>query len=216
MGEAADVVGMVAAIDPIKRPDIFVRAAALLARARPERGLSVGQSMPLVEWGVSRFIPSIRSLYGAIMGAKKLATKYLKIPLVPASIATRATLPSLPSLAASARRLRATGAWSAEVRIAPDRKKRVLRCRQRPGSRYGRCEADGVVRALHGLAQRVHSFDEPHGLADLPLDDDDAAAAFRPECLDHLIHGRCRFDETEPRLEPGRVQEFVSYDDRQR
>jgi SAM-dependent methyltransferase len=62
------------------------------------------------------------SLYGAIMGAKKLATKYLAIPLVPRFYCYA----RYPPLAAFARRLRATGAWGAEVRIAPDRKKRVL------------------------------------------------------------------------------------------
>jgi 2-polyprenyl-3-methyl-5-hydroxy-6-metoxy-1,4-benzoquinol methylase len=62
------------------------------------------------------------SVYGAIMAAKKLATKYLSIPLVPAFYLNA----RYPPLASFARQIRSTTRYSTEISPALDRKRRVL------------------------------------------------------------------------------------------
>jgi 2-polyprenyl-3-methyl-5-hydroxy-6-metoxy-1,4-benzoquinol methylase len=62
------------------------------------------------------------SVYGAIMATKKLATKYLSIPLVPAFYLNA----RYPPLASFARQIRSTTRCSTEILPALDRKKRAF------------------------------------------------------------------------------------------
>lgn len=62
------------------------------------------------------------SPYGLRMGLRKLVTKYLRVPLVPRYYCNA----RYPALSRFASRLAASGAYSTDVRVAPDGKKRAL------------------------------------------------------------------------------------------